>query len=175
MERTVTLPNLLTLLRIILIPFILAAILGARFREALLIFFIAGATDGLDGLIARKFDQMSTLGQWLDPADDRLLVAGAFIALTLPGHRYEPFPLWLTGTVVLRDITIVVAALIIKRVTGFSDFKPSKPGKWNTTLLLITVLAFLVTHSLNGYTEHLIVLYWISLGMTVFSGLHYIY
>lgn len=174
-EKIFTLPNLLTLLRIILVPFFLAAILGARFSEALLIFFIAGISDSLDGIIARRFDQKSALGQWLDPAADKLLVASAFIALTIPGRGYEPIPLWLTGAVVLRDVSIVVAALIIKRVTGFKDFKPSNPGKWNTVVLLITVLAFLVTHSLKRYTESLMVFYWISMGMTVFSGLHYIY
>ena len=118
---------------------------------------------------------MSELGQWLDPAADKLLLTSSYIVLTLPGHGYKPFPLWLTATTVIRDLAIVIAALSIQYSTGFHDFKPSKPGKWNTTLLLVTVLAFLVTHSLDRYTEYLVVFYWLALAMTIFSGLHYIF
>jgi cardiolipin synthase (CMP-forming) len=174
-DRKLTVPNLLTLLRIILIPVFLVAILNARFLEALIIFFIAGVTDGLDGLLARRLDQSSRLGQWLDPMADKLLLVTTFIVLTLPGHGYKPLPLWLTASTVVRDLAIVIAALTIRRLTGFSDFKPSRPGKWNTTVLLVTILAFLVTHLLNQYTEYLILFYWLALAMTVFSGLHYIF
>jgi cardiolipin synthase (CMP-forming) len=162
-------------LRILLIPFFIMAILNERFSLALAIFFVAGITDGLDGLLARRLNQRSQLGQWLDPAADKLLLITTYIILTLPGHGYRPVPLWLTAAMILRDIAIVSTALAIRSITGFSDFKPSRPGKWNTTVLLVTVLAFLVTNAVNRYTEYLIVLYWVSLGMTIFSGLHYIY
>ena len=173
--RKLTLPNLLTLLRILLIPVFVAAILNAQFSRALAIFFVAGITDGLDGLLARRLNQRSELGQWLDPAADKLLLTTTYIDLTLPGHGYRPLPLWLTATTILRDLAIVIAALAIQYSTGFHDFKPSKPGKWNTTVLLATVLAFLVTHSLDRYTDYLIVFYLLAFGMTIFSGLHYIF
>ncbi len=174
-DRAWTLPNLLTLLRILLIPLFLRAILQAKFSYALTIFFIAGITDGLDGYLARRLDQRSKLGQWLDPAADKLLLTATFIVLTLPGHGYQPFPLWLTAATILRDLSIVCAAFAIQWFTGFQDFKPSQPGKWNTTVLISTVLAFLATHCLGRYTEFLILFYWLALGMTIFSGLHYIY
>lgn len=174
-DRKLTLPNLLTLLRILLIPVFITAILQARFVAALWIFFLAGITDSLDGQLARRLNQHTKLGQWLDPAADKLLVVSTFIVLTLPGHGYEPLPLWLTGAAILRDLAIVVAAFLIRMRTGFTDFKPSWAGKVNTTVLLTTVLAFLATHSVGRYTDYLIVLYWLSLAMIIFSGLHYIY
>ena len=173
--RVVTLPNLLTLLRILLIPIFLWAILHAHFAYALMIFFIAGITDGLDGFIARRFNQKSRLGQWLDPAADKLLLTSTYIVLSLPGYNFQPIPLWLTAIIIMRDLAIVLAAFIIQRVTGFSDFKPSQPGKWNTTILISTVLLFLVTHALGRYTEFMDWFYGLALAMTIFSGLHYIY
>lgn len=173
--RLWTIPNLLTFLRVILIPFFLWQILKGHFATALGIFFVAGITDGLDGMIARKFDQGSRLGQWLDPLADKLLAVSTYIVLSLPGQVYDPIPLWLTAVVVLRDVGIVAIALLIRHRTGFSDFKPSQPGKWNTTILLMTGLAFMITHALDRYTDYLIVFYFISLVMTVYSGLHYIF
>lgn len=174
-DRILTIPNLLTFLRILLLPVFLWFVIHARFGASLAVFFLAGISDGLDGLIARRFNQKSRFGQVLDPIADKLLLTVTFLVLTLPGFPYQPIPIWLTGIVILRDIAIVIAALVIKQTTGFSDFKPSQPGKWNTTVLLTTVLAFLLTHTLGRYTELLIVLYILSLGMTIFSGLHYIY
>ncbi|MEW6736252.1 MAG: CDP-alcohol phosphatidyltransferase family protein [Acidobacteriota bacterium] len=174
-DRTITLPNLLTLLRILLIPFFLWSILQANFLQSLLIFFIAGITDCLDGQLARRLNQHSELGQRLDPIADKLLLSSTYIVLTLPGYGYQPVPLWLTIPMLVRDLAILIAAVVIERRTGFRDFKPSQPGKWHTTVLLITALAFLATHSLGRYTEYLGVFYGLSLMMTVFSGLHYIY
>lgn len=174
-KSDLTIPNFLTLLRILLIPIFVWEILKLNFTLALTIFFIAGISDGLDGFLARKLGQQSKLGQVLDPIADKLLLTVTYLVLTLPNRGYEPLPLWLTFTTILRDIGIIIVALIIRKVTGFSDFKPSQLGKWNTVVLLATVLAFLVTNSVGSYTEYLMAFYWVALLMTVFSGLHYIY
>ncbi|MBI4851634.1 MAG: CDP-alcohol phosphatidyltransferase family protein [Acidobacteria bacterium] len=170
-----TIPNFLTLLRILLIPVFVWAILKLYFTFALIIFFIAGISDGLDGFLARRLKQQSKLGQVLDPIADKLLLTITYLVLTLPNRGYDPLPIWLTFTTILRDVGIVIVALIIRKLTGFSDFKPSQPGKWNTAVLLVTILAFLVTNSIESYTEYLIGFYWLALATTVFSGLHYIY
>lgn len=174
-KSDLTIPNLLTLLRILLIPLFIWEILELNFTFALIVFFIAGISDGLDGFLARRFNQQSKLGQVLDPIADKLLLTVTYLVLTLPDKGYEPIPIWLTFTTILRDVGIVVVALIIRKLTGFNDFKPSQLGKWNTVVLLATVLAFLVTNSLGSYTEYLIAFYLLSLIMTIFSGLHYIY
>ncbi len=174
-KEDLTIPNLLTLLRILLIPFFVWAILKLNFTLALIIFFIAGISDGLDGFLARRLKQQSRLGQWLDPIADKLLITVTCLVLTLPDKGYQPLPIWLTAATIIRDIGIVVVALAIRQLTGFSDFKPSQPGKLNTTILLITILLFLISNSIGYYQEYLIIFYILSLFMTVFSALHYIY
>jgi cardiolipin synthase len=174
-NQVFTIPNLLTLFRILLILPFAAAILKAEFTTALLIFFLASISDGLDGLLARRLKQQSLLGQWLDPLADKLLLTTSYILLTLPGHGYKPLPLWLTLVTILRDFAIVVVALVVIQLTGFRDFKPSKPGKLHTAILLVTILAFLATHALGYYTEYLVIFYWVALLTTIFSGIHYVY
>ncbi len=174
-KTNLTIPNLLTLLRILLIPVFVWAILDLNFTLALIVFFIAGISDGFDGFLARRLNQQSQLGQWLDPIADKLLLTITCLVLTLPDKGYQPLPIWLTVAIIIRDIGILIVALSIRHLTGFSDFKPSKPGKLNTVLLLTTVLAFLITNSIKRYTEYLIGFYWLDLVMIIFSGLHYIY
>ncbi len=174
-NQALTLPNLLTLLRIFLIPIFVWMILDLNFTWALVVFFIAGISDGFDGFLARRLNQQSKLGQWLDPLADKLLLTVTYLVLTLPNRGFQPFPIWLTFATILRDVGIVLVALIIRQVTGFSDFKPSKPGKWNTVVLLATVLVFLITNSIGRYIEYLAFFYYLALAMTIFSGLHYIY
>ncbi|KAF0250229.1 MAG: CDP-diacylglycerol--glycerol-3-phosphate 3-phosphatidyltransferase [bacterium] len=174
-KTNLTIPNLLTLLRILLIPVFVWAILDLNFTLALIVFFIAGISDGFDGFLARRLNQQSQLGQWLDPIADKLLLTITCLVLTLPDKGYQPLPIWLTIAIIIRDVGILIVALSIRHLTGFSDFKPSKPGKLNTVLLLVTVLAFLITNSIKRYTEYLIGFYWLDLVMIIFSGLHYIY
>lgn len=174
-KENLTLPNLLTLLRILLTPVFVWTILKVQFTWALIVFFIAGITDGFDGFLARRLNQQSKLGQWLDPIADKLLLTVAYLVLTLPNKAYHPLPIWFTSATILRDIGIVIVALSIRYVTGFSDFKPSKPGKWNTTVLLATIIVFLITNSIGKYIEYLVFFYYLGLVTTIFSGLHYIY
>ena len=107
-----TIPNLLSLLRMGLIPVFIIAVLNGRATQALLIFVVAGLTDALDGLIARFWSQQSALGAYLDPMADKLLLVSAYATLAVPGvHAGVPIPLWVTVLVITRDVLIVVVSL----------------------------------------------------------------
>lgn len=141
----------------------------------MLIFLIAGLSDGVDGYLARRLEQASPLGQVLDPLADKLLLVTAYLALTMPSRYYEPLPVWLTAAVFARDLGIVLGALLVRLRTGFSDFKPSVPGKWNTVVLITTLASFLLAYSLQSGFWLLPIIYWLAFAMTIFSGFHYIY
>ena len=182
MTTVFTLANLLTILRLILIPVFVTAIFYHQFLSALAVFFIAAITDGLDGLVARTLNQKTPLGEILDPMADKLLLVTAFVVLSLGGvTSLPPLPFWLTATVISRDIFIVLGALVINITTGLNRFPPSLPGKLNTLIQVITVVAFLTANVLHHSTSRLqfsallTPLYYLTLCFAVFSGLHYIY
>jgi len=112
-----TAANLLTLLRMILIPpFAILLLYGYR-GWALLVFFTAGVTDLFDGLIARRTGQKTTLGAWLDPMADKLLALSTFIVLTVPWLGLaNPLPIWLTVLIICRDVVIVGTVAIVNRL-----------------------------------------------------------
>src|ERR1044072_704081 len=136
-SRIITLPNLLTMFRMVLIPVFVSLLFYQKFGWALFVFMLAGATDGLDGLLARRFDQKSQLGTILDPIADKLLLVTSFIVLSMPSlspqpvPRHFPVPFWVTSAVISRDIFIIVGAAAINIVTGFKGFRPSWLGKLN--------------------------------------------
>ncbi len=109
-SRILTVPNLLTVFRMVLIPVFVTLLFYRRFSLALAVFILAGLTDGLDGLLARRFSQQSQLGTILDPIADKLMLVTAFIVLSmrsvfpqpLPGHL--PVPFWVTVAVISRDV-----------------------------------------------------------------------
>src|SRR5437588_4433508 len=149
-SRVVTLPNVLTVVRMALIPVFVGALYYQRFGWALTVFVAAGVTDGLDGLFARRFNQYSTLGQILDPVADKLLLVTSFITLSMPSimtqsalvqphPRHLPVPFWVTAAVISRDIFIVVGAATINVVTDFRDFRPYWLGMTKTTMQILAV------------------------------------
>src|SRR5919206_680701 len=139
-SRIVTLPNVLTVFRMALIPVFVSLLVYQRFGWALFVFVVAGITDGLDGLLARNLKQGSELGRILDPIADKLMLVTAFIALSQhnlvpnPHPRHFPIPFWVTAAVISRDIFIIVGAAAINIVTGFRGFRPSLPGKISTLI-----------------------------------------
>jgi cardiolipin synthase len=176
MSSVLTVANLLTILRLILIPVFVVAAHDKKFGWALGVFFVAAVTDGLDGLVARAFNQKTPLGAILDPMADKLLLVTAFIVLTLDGFtNTEPIPFWLTAAVISRDGFIVLGALVINMTTGFNSFRPSVPGKLNTFVQLTMIVFFLAANAFDLFTKFLPVAFYITLTMTVFSGLHYIW
>ncbi len=179
-SKVVTIPNLLTFLRMALIP-VFASLLFYGYSEwSLFVFFIAGISDGIDGFIARRFDQHSELGTILDPIADKLLMTTAFIILTLPHLfppvRHLPVPFWVTASVIGRDVLIISVAAAINVITGFRDFKPSWLGKLSTLVQVIAVVLILsaaVFPSTDGF--YLPVVYVVIVALAFLSGFHYIF
>lgn len=178
MPPALTIANLLTVLRLILIPVFVTALYYQQFRWALAVFFVAAVTDGLDGLVARSFNQKTQLGAILDPMADKLLLVTAFVILSLPRFTLtDPIPFWLTAVAISRDVIIVLGAAVINMTTGFRQFRPSIPGKLNTLVQILMIVFFLVVNAFGAFSllaEYLPLTFYATLGMAVFSGLHYI-
>jgi cardiolipin synthase len=137
-----TIPNFITLLRFLLVPAVVYALLVGQMGWALAGFLIAGLSDGVDGFIARQFDQRSELGAYLDPAADKLLLVSVFVVLGLMGE----LPLWLVITAVSRDALIITAVLISTLMGQPVAVKPLLVSKANTAVQI--VLASLVLFEL---------------------------
>ena len=185
-SRIVTLPNALTVIRMVLIPVFVSALYYQRFGWALAVFVVAGVTDGLDGLLARKFNQGSQLGQILDPIADKLLLVTSFVTLSLPSvmepsalvqphPRHLPVPFWVTAAVISRDIFIVVGAAAINIVTGFRGFRPSRLGKINTFVQITAIVLVLVAASFPPLRGYLPTVYTTVFSFAVISGAHYVF
>lgn len=144
-----TIPNLLSILRMGLVPlFIIAVIDGYAFR-ALMIVLIAGITDVLDGFIARVWKQQSLLGTYLDPVADKLLLVSAYVVLSIPSlNRGTEIPLWVTVLVIARDVLLVVMALVLYLAAGIRSFPPSVLSKINTLLQVMAVVLVLLSNTL---------------------------
>jgi cardiolipin synthase len=180
-SRVVTIPNILTVLRMALVPVFVSLLFYGRFLTALAVFIIAGITDGLDGLLARRFNQKSQLGTILDPIADKLLLVTAYIVLSLPQispnpiPRHFPVPFWVTAAVISRDVFIVIGAAAINMVTGFKKFRPSLLGKINTTVQIISVALILVAASFPPLRGYLPTVYTTVFAFAVISGIHYVF
>ncbi|MDQ3817595.1 MAG: CDP-alcohol phosphatidyltransferase family protein [Acidobacteriota bacterium] len=180
-SRIVTLPNLLTMFRMALIPIFVSLLFYRKFEWALAIFVLAGITDGLDGLIARRLNQGSQLGTILDPIADKLLLVTSFIVLSMPTispqpvPRHFPVPFWVTAAVISRDIFIIVGAAAINIVTGFRGFRPSWLGKISTTVQIIAIALILIAASFPSLSGYLPTVYTTVFSFAVLSGIHYIF
>ena len=108
-----TAPNQLTLFRLLLVPCLVILVLYGFNGIALIVFIVAGVTDALDGLMARRMGQRTTLGAWLDPMADKLLLVSTFIVLTMPLGLPNQLPLWFTVLVISRDVCIVLTVAIV--------------------------------------------------------------
>ena len=164
-------PNLLTLMRICLAPFLVSAILEDRFALSFGLFVVAGLTDALDGTLARWLKQRTVLGQYLDPVADKLLLSTLFVVLT---HK-RLIPTTVTVLVFGRDVGILVVAAILYAAVGRREFKPSLFGKANT-LAQVTSVAVVLLHQISSpswvMTLRIIALD-ATVVLTVASGLHY--
>ena len=171
-----TLANQLTLLRMLLIPAFVLLVVYGYFGWALTVFIIAGATDALDGLIARLADQRTDLGAWLDPAADKLLLVTAFIVLTLPNlGLVNRIPIWLTILVISRDVGIVLTVAIVSLALGPRTFKPSQLGKAATAFFIVTCVIVMYFNYLGTTSFIVEACIWISLAVTLVSGIDYVF
>jgi cardiolipin synthase len=134
-------PNLLTLLRLFVLPFLVIAILDHRWGIAFALLWVAGVSDGLDGLLARLLKQRTTLGEYLDPIADKLLLSTLFVVLTHVGL----IPLYVTVLVFSRDLGILLISTLLFVTNTLRDFRPSFLGKANTAIQILGVLTVMTS------------------------------
>lgn len=170
-----TAANQLTILRMLLIPpFVILLIYGYR-GWALVTFLVAGLTDLLDGLIARATGQKTTLGAWLDPMADKLLIVTMFVILTLPDiGSSNRLPLWFTILVISRDVAIVLTVAVVNLAIGPRTFRPSIFGKIATATYILTGLTALYFNYLGRSSPVVKVCIYASLAITVISAGDYL-
>jgi len=172
LSQIFTAPNQLTLLRMVFVPFIVIHLVEGRYLWALVVFVVAGFSDGLDGLLARTLHQQTLLGQYLDPIADKLLLSTMFLVLSI--LRKIP---WKYAVVVFsRDVSILAASAVLFAIAGLRNFRPSIFGKANTFSQISAVFCVLL---LQIYP-----LRWVWITRTVFlratfiftilSALHYV-
>jgi len=138
--RIATVPNALSLMRLLAVPFFVGASLRGDLDFAFLLFVAAALSDALDGFIARRFNQRSGIGALLDPAADKFLMVSGYIVYTITPAIQHRLPHWLTFTVFIRDCLIVVFAYLLYTRTEVKRFPPSLAGKLST-IAQVTALA----------------------------------
>ncbi|MDM8551690.1 CDP-alcohol phosphatidyltransferase family protein [Desulfobacterales bacterium HSG2] len=166
-------PNILSIIRILLTPLFVICLLRGVLTPALLVFTAAGITDALDGLYARWFNQKTVLGAYLDPIADKLLLMSAFITLA----ALKIIPPWLAVVVISRDIVIVMgyAVFEITDMRSKIEVKPSIISKLTTFAQVLTVFFVLLDPDISKALAIQKFLYWFTALVTITSGLHYIY
>lgn len=164
-------PNAISIMRILLIAPILELILREQFVVALILFVIAGFSDGLDGYLAVRFKWESRLGGLLDPIADKLLMAGLFVTLSYSGM----IPIWLAVIVIARDVIIISGATAYNFLIGPVPGEPTKISKLNTALELI-FLFFVLSKAAYGWPNDItLIVTGASILVTVFvSGIDYV-
>jgi cardiolipin synthase len=175
-EPIFTLANQLTLLRMLLIPAFVLLVVYGHFGWALIVFLVAGATDAFDGLAARQAGQKTTLGAWLDPAADKLLLVSTFVVLTLPNlGLVNRVPIWLTVLVISRDVGIVLTVAIVSLAMGPRTFRPSLLGKGATAFFILTCVVVMYFNYLGRTSVVVDVFIWGALAITLASGIDYVF
>ena len=170
-NKAINVPNILTLVRLLLTPVFVIFLLRDQLIPALAVFTLAGVSDGLDGLIARWFNQRTVLGAYLDPIADKVLLVSAFVCLAILGI----IPEWLAVIVLSRDILIVIGIAVLTLTEKPFHIRPSLVSKCTTATQLILVFTVLLA---PGFPESRVVqtpLLWLTAALTMISGFHYIY
>jgi cardiolipin synthase (CMP-forming) len=170
-NTTINVANILTLVRLLLTPLFVILLLQYRLKPALLIFCLAGITNGLDGFIARWFNQRTVLGAYLDPVADKMLLMSAFICLAILGI----VPDWLTVIVLSRDVLIVIGIAIFTLAEKKFRIRPSFVSKCTTALQIIMIIVTLMVPGSPVLLALQRWLLWSTAVLTTVSGLHYIY
>lgn len=163
-------PNTFTIARIVIIPVFITSIIYKRYDYALFLFITAALTDLFDGLFARLKNQRTALGTFLDPLADKFLLVTAFVIFSI----YDWVPKWLTITVISRDIIIVTGWFLLYFTSGRSKVDPSLLGKAAIFMqsLLIAYILMYINRIVPDMPRVFLLL---TAGITIFSGLHYIY
>lgn len=167
----INIPNVLTIIRILLVPLFVIFLIRDLFVSALVVFAIAGLSDGLDGLIARYFNQRTVLGAYLDPIADKLLIISAFISLAV----IKIIPGWLAVIVITRDVIILLGIAVFSITDILIEIKPSLVSKCTTVAQLGTVIVILFYPTVSDASLIKYYIYWLTAGLSIISGFHYIY
>ncbi len=167
----ISIPNILTLVRILLVPIFVILLLRNLYPSALGVFILAGLSDGLDGFIARYFNQRTVLGAYLDPTADKLLLVSSYVALAV----LNVIPGWIAVLVITRDVVIVLGIAILTMTEKSYEVRPSILSKCTTAAQILLVILALYDPSYNKMTALHAPMLWATATITVLSGLHYIY
>src|ERR1700752_1000469 len=158
-----TTANQLTILRIVFVPLFIILLVYNELGWALGTFVLGGITDVLDGVIARRFGQKTSIGAVLDPLADKLLMTSSILILSLPQMEYlNTIPRWLMIVIIFRDIFILLVSLIVVLMVGWRVFTPSPYGKASTFMQVLTVLAVLYTNWQNLIVPELNILFYMT-------------
>jgi cardiolipin synthase len=170
-RRIWTVPNQITFLRLGIIPFFIILISYEQYRWALLVLILAGLSDGIDGLLARKLNQRSALGAYLDPLADKLLLSSSFLILAFKGK----IAWWLTIIVFGRDVLILAVAAAVILIQGYRPFPPSFLGKATTffQIVLVFVTIFGAAYPHPHFVLAAYLLTYLVPALTIGSGFHY--
>ncbi len=164
-------PNSLTILRILLIPFYIGLLIYGKYDQALIVLVVAGLTDALDGAIARVKNQYTRLGAVLDPLADKLLLTSGFITLSM----IHLIPLWVTILVVSRDVILLLGTAVAHFTDSRVDLTPTFLGKGTTFLQLAYVVTVIFLSSRHIDLTIVLPLLFGMVAFTLLSGLHYLY
>jgi len=164
-------PNILTLTRILLLPFFAATLFYEQYQYALLIFIAASITDLLDGFIARVKKQITYFGTILDPVADKFFLLTSFIIMSKTGL----IPMWLTIVVLSRDLIVITGCFIIYLVTNNLDIEPSIVGKAASAGQFLLIGLILISLNFKSDMTFLYSLFILVSVLTAMSGLHYVY
>jgi cardiolipin synthase (CMP-forming) len=173
LREILTAPNQLTLLRMIFLPFIVINLVKHEFRWALVLFVLAGLSDGLDGLLARRLHQQTLLGQYLDPIADKMLLSSLFLVLSIEYRSVVP---WIyTVMVFSRDISILLVSGVLFMIAGLRDFRPSIFGKANTFAQVAAIFfaLLLLVEPVRWVWIARTTFLWATVLFTIFSAVHY--
>ena len=166
-----TIPNLITAIRIILAPIFVIYVINGQVLAALIVFLLCAVSDGLDGVLARLFNQKSKLGAYMDPLADKLVLVAAFVALSIKGI----LPPWLAVTVIARDTMILLGILVLFLNRLEVIINPSVLSKITTWAQFVTVLIALSQPYVSLITILYPYIFYATALLTVSSGLHYMH
>lgn len=167
-----TAPNIITFVRLLLVPVMVYMLLEGRYGAALAVFVSAAASDVVDGFLARRFQQQSYLGAVLDPAADKLMVVCSAVTLT----TLKLLPVWVAAAVVLRDVVIVAGFFAYRWLRGHVEMTPTLLGKLNTGLVFgVFTLVLANAAGLIDASGWLLLPYVVLVASIVASGMHYVW
>jgi cardiolipin synthase len=173
-SELLALPNLLSLVRVLLTPVFILMMVRGKPWAAFFVFLAAGATDALDGFAARSLHLKTDLGLWLDPLGDKVLLTAAFVVLTLPAlGQPNALPLWLTAICIGRDVAIALGALVVVALRGMQTFKPTLVGKASTICQVFVLYFVLYSNAVGRSPEALAWLYVLTASLAAASWAQY--